>query len=244
MFSLLIYENKTSVEISLQRDEDNEETFDATTELFDFYNGYGRLYAYSCKYGTAEHSIIAAKKHISDYENDRVELSDIEIEMGYGNISFPIIAYGENVPIYKCGNIQSVILCVLRFFLANGYKKAKCRHCGRLYVTKNLHIKYCNRYSTYSGYERYVCKDAVKHINDSLEKRRKMVYERLRSKASEYGILSKHSEIFNNYCAKCAEYKAKIKDTASIANLTAYSNYLQNGKDLPKRYERVKEARP
>jgi hypothetical protein len=112
-----------------------------------------------------------------------------------------------------------------------------------LYATKNLHTIYCNRNSTYNGYERYSCKDAVKRINDQLEKRRNAIRIRLYRRAKEYGYSTKHGEILESFNSKCNEYKAVIKKEASVSNLLAYSNYLQNGKGIPKRYERIKEVR-
>ena len=76
------------------------------------------------------------------------------------------------------------------------------------------------------------------------EKRRDTVYKRLRVRAQEYGYSSKHGTILRNFQDKCCEYKAKIKENASIENLTAYAAYLQSGEGLPKRYERIKRTRP
>ena len=144
--------------------------------------------------------------------------------------------------IYNCSNLQQVAFSILHFLILDGFKFANCKHCGRLYATKTLKTVYCNRKSPYSGYERYTCKDAVKHINDSLEKRRKTVYERLRVRADEYGYHSKYGEVFRAFQDRCTDYKAAIKKTASVDNLQQYSEYLQSGEGLPKRYERIKET--
>ena len=242
MYSLLIYENKTAVECHLQR-EDKEISFDATIEVFETLNGTGKIIEFTGTDGADEHSRIEAIRHIENLLQERAGLKDIEIEMGYSGVSFPITAYGAEYPVYKCDNIQSVVLCVLRYLLVNGYKFTHCKHCGRPFATKNLRTLYCNRNSTYKGYERYNCKDAVKHINDFLEKRRKTVYERLRTRAEEYGYHSKHGETLRTFQEECTKHKAAAKKEASVSNLSAYSTYLQSGEGLPKRYERIKEVR-
>lgn len=163
--------------------------------------------------------------------------------MGKFNASFGETG-AKGFTVYTCANIQQVVFSILHFLILNGYKFANCRHCGRLYATQNLKNTYCSRTSPCPGYERYYCKDAVKRINDALEKRRKTVYERLRIRANEYGYGSKYGTIFRNFQDKCYEYKAKIKENASIENLTAYAAYLQSGEGLPKRYERIKRTRP
>ena len=166
----------------------------------------------------------------------------------YLYLIYPIIgillAESKGFTVYTCANIQQVVFSILHFLILNGYKFANCRHCGRLYATQNLKNIYCSRTSPYPGYERYYCKDAVKRINDALEKRRDTVYKRLRVRAQEYGYSSKHGTILRNFQDKCCEYKAKIKENASIENLTAYAAYLQSGEGLPKRYERIKRTRP
>lgn len=149
----------------------------------------------------------------------------------------------KGVTVYRCSDLPQVAFSILHFLILGGFKFASCKHCGRLYATKTLKTVYCNRKSPYSGYEQYSCKDAVKHINDSLEKRRRTVYERLRVRADEYGYHSKHGEVFRVFQDRCTDYKATIKKTASVDNLQRYNEYLQRGEGLPKRYERIKETR-
>lgn len=148
----------------------------------------------------------------------------------------------KGVTVYHCSDLPQVAFSILHFLILDGYKFSNCKHCGRLYATKTLKTVYCNRKSLYSGYEQYSCKDAVKHINDTLEKRRKVVYERLRVKADEYGYHSKYGEVFRTFQNRCTNYKTTIKKIASVDNLQQYNRYLQSGEGLPKRYERIKET--
>jgi len=154
-------------------------------------------------------------------------------------------AFGENgkdgITVYSCSDLQQAVFSILHFLIVNGFKFSFCEHCGRQYATKSLKVIYCNRKSTFSGYERYSCGEAVTKIKDSLEKRRKTVYERLRVRADEYLYSSKYGEQLRDFQNKCTEYKAIIKKAASVSNLQEYSSYLQNGDGLPKRYERIKE---
>lgn len=194
-------------------------------------------------FGSCQNALLALVGQLKDYFADAdFSVQRIEQLMGKFNASFGETG-AKGFTVYTCANIQQVVFSILHFLILNGYKFANCKHCGRLYATQNLKNTYCSRTSPYPGYERYYCKDAVKRINDALEKRRKTVYERLRIRANEYGYGSKYGTIFRNFQDKCCEYKATIKENASIENLSAYAAYLQSGEGLPKRYERIKEAR-
>lgn len=239
MYSLLICENKNAVECNLQH-EDSFVDFDATTEIFEILKWRGAVIEFMGCEDADERCRIEAIRYIKNTLQGKTGLDDIEIEMGYTGISFPIVAYGVECPIYRCENLQSVVLCLLRYFKTKNYKYAECRHCGKPFLTKNLHTIYCNRNSPYGGYERYSCKDAVKHINDFLEKRRKVIYERLRVRAEEYGYYTKHGERLRAFQEKYTCYKNAIKKNASISNLKQYQSYLYDDNNFPKRYDRIR----
>ena len=113
---------------------------------------------------------------LKDYFADAdFSVQRIEQLMGKFNASFGVTG-SKGFTVYTCANIQQVVFSILHFLILNGYKFANCRHCGRLYATQNLKNIYCSRTSPYPGYERYYCKDAVKRINDALEKRRDTVF--------------------------------------------------------------------
>lgn len=254
MYSLLICENKNAVECNLQHG-DSFIDFDATTEIFEILKGRGSLIEFMGSEGASERCRIEAMRHIESSLRGQMGIDDIEIEMGYSHVSFPVvaseengpvfldfpvIAYGTKYPIYRCENLQSVVLCLLRYFTTNSYKYAKCKHCGKPFLTKNLHTIYCNRNSPYIGYERYSCKDAVKHINDFLEKRRRVIYERLRVRAEEFGYHTKYGERLRAFEERYTCYKHAIKKNASVSNLMEYQKYLYDDTNFPKRYDRIR----
>lgn len=175
------------------------------------------------------------------YEGD-FSVRKIENLMALYHVPFPMkkgSSYTSN-----CNSLECVVLSVLHYLILSGYKFTRCKHCGRIYATQSLKIVYCKRNSTFPGYERYSCKDAVKHINDMLEKRRKSIYNQLYSNANSVSAASSGYDRYtpmNDFTAKCETFKQSIKKNASIENIKAYSEFL-NGELFPKRYARVKGA--
>lgn len=167
-------------------------------------------------------------------------------------------SFGETgetgLTVYHCSDLQQVAFSILHFLILGGFKFASCKHCGRLYATKTLKTVYCNRKSLYSGYERYTCKDAVKHIIDSLNKRCRVIDERLRQKEKAWAMSEdedgkleidrthKYYKARLSFGIKCADYKAKVKEAPTVENLQEFSRFLYSGEGLPKRYERIKET--
>ena len=214
--------------------------FDITTIIGDIENASNALFDFVKATVDKPERYAYTQGQLKDYFADAdFSVQRIEQLMGKFNASFGVTG-SKGFTVYTCANIQQVVFSILHFLILNGYKFANCRHCGRLYATQTLKNIYCSRTSPYPGYERYYGKDAVKRINDALEKRRDTVYKRLRVRAQEYGYSSKHGTILRNFQDKCYEYKMKIRESASIENLSSYAIYLQSGEGLPKRYERVK----
>lgn len=141
----------------------------------------------------------------------------------------------------SCRTMIDFVFSLVHYYIFNGYKITSCAHCGKLFATKNLKNKYCSkRNSTFHGYEKYTCKEAVKKISDTLEKRRISEYERLRQRADEYGCKSKYYDTFNDFCEKCNDFKRKVKKGASISLLEEYKSFLYDSDNLRRKYERIK----
>lgn len=160
----------------------------------------------------------------------------------------------KGVTVYRCSDLPQVAFSILHFLILDGYKFSNCKHCGRLYATKNLKTVYCNNFSPFPGYERYSCKDAVKRINDSLNKRCRAIDSALHQREKQLATsedddgklhIDRTHKIYKMreaFGIKCASYKDKIKDNPTVENLEAYSHFLYSGEGLPKRYERLKET--
>lgn len=141
----------------------------------------------------------------------------------------------------SCRTMIDFVFSIVHYLIFNGYKITHCEHCGRLFATKTLKVKYCaSRLSPYSGYEQYTCKKAVKQIVDTLEKRRKTEYERLRKRAAEYGRDSTHWNTLNSFVSRCDDYKKNIKKGASVELLEEYQSFLYDSNNVRPKYERIK----
>lgn len=150
----------------------------------------------------------------------------------------------NNFRYYSCSTMINFVFALVHYCVYNEYKISKCAHCGKLFITKkgkkNGGKEYCCRNSPFAGYEEYSCKEAVKKIKDRLEAKRKSEYERLRIKANEYGTLSCHATLFNDFCSTCDKYKEKLKKGASVALLKEYEFFLYDSQGVRPKYGRLK----
>ena len=130
---------------------------------------------------------------------------------------------------YESTDIKDIIFSSIHFALENGYKFSQCSHCGRWFFKDGSRAgsrkKYCNRKSTFNGYEHLPCEQAVRNINQELQREKKRIYnsmvrEHLNTEQFVYDFLD-----------ECAEYMTKIKKCASVQNLSDYWTFLKKYKD-------------
>ena len=130
---------------------------------------------------------------------------------------------------YESTDIKDIIFASIHFVLENGYKFSQCSHCGRWFFKDGSRAgsrkKYCNRKSTFNGYEHLPCEQAVRNINQELQREKKRIYN---SMVREH--LSTEQFIYD-FLDECAEYMTKIKKCASVENLSDYWSFLIKYKD-------------
>lgn len=130
---------------------------------------------------------------------------------------------------YESTDIKDIIFSSIHFALENGYKFSQCSHCGRWFFKDGSRAgsrkKYCNRKSTFNGYEHLPCEQAVRNINQELQREKKRIYN---SMVREH--LSTEQFVYN-FLDECAEYMTKIKKCASVQNLSDYWTFLKKYKD-------------
>lgn len=129
----------------------------------------------------------------------------------------------------KFCNIKSakeIVYGLLFYYAYNDYKLVKCEHCGRWFATKTLKNKYCPRNSTFLGYTKHNCEQAVRNISQELQREKKRIYNSMTIYTTNYG-----NEEINNFLDKCSVFREKIKNRASVENLSEYWEFLKNYKD-------------
>ena len=130
---------------------------------------------------------------------------------------------------YESTDIKDIIFSSIHFALENGYKLSQCSHCGRWFFKDGSRAgsrkKYCNRKSTFNGYEHLPCEQAVRNINQELQREKKRIYN---SMVREH--LSTEQFVYD-FLDECAEYMTKIKKCASVQNLSDYWTFLKKYKD-------------
>lgn len=169
-------------------------------------------------------------------------------------------SFGETgetgLTVYNCSNLQQVAFSILHFLILSGFKFASCKHCGRLYATKTLKKEYCNRKSTFEGYEEYSCGEARKKIVDTLNKRRNALGKSLKRRWGLYdcpvdeaikreigrGVWNKWESLYWDLETESERLLAKIKERASVENLKEFQKFLYSEK-FPKPYEREVETK-
>ena len=158
--------------------------------------------------------------------------------------------------VYRCSDLPQVAFSILHFLILGGFKFASCKHCGRLYATKTLKKEYCNRKSTFKGYEEYSCGEARKQIVDTLKARRKALGTSLKRRWEIYdcpvddvtkreagrGVWNKWESLYWDLETESERLLAKIKERASVENLKEMQDFLYSEK-FPKPYEREAELK-
>ncbi len=125
---------------------------------------------------------------------------------------------------YKSSEIVDIIFSSIHFALENGYKFTECMHCGRWFFKDGTRAgsrkKYCDRKSTFKGYEHLNCEQAVRNISQELQREKKRIYN---------SIVREHlstEQCVYDFLDECAEYMEKTKKRASVQNLSDYWHFL------------------
>lgn len=165
---------------------------------------------------------------LSDKEFLETEISFEDIERmriyhGYKVYPKPIDPMNkEKGLVFDVGNLNDVVFSILYYYVVDKFKVRKCCHCGRIFATKSLKIKYCPRKSTSKKYKHLECKDAADYWKKKLREREKSVRSNW-----EYYYPEKVNDLINT----CNHH---LKDLPlSIENLTACEEYLYSD-NMPK----------
>lgn len=178
--------------------------------------------------GTIMHTIYS---FLSDKDKINLKLKDMEeMRIMYGlDINYlPINRNNidDGIEFKNIKSIKEVIYSLLYYYAYNNLKLVKCEHCGRWFATTSLKNKYCPRKSTFSGYTKHNCEQAVRNISQELQREKKRIYNTMTTYTTNYG-----DEEINNFLDKCSEFRDKIKFKASVENLSDYWEFLKKYKD-------------
>lgn len=151
---------------------------------------------------------------------------------------------------YICNTIYDMIYAVFHYLALHNYKIAKCRHCGRQFMTTNLRNTLCidrktpYTYITPNGEKKYsledkCCRDAVGTIKSRFRQRRKVVGQ---SYDDYYD--SDHTEKRKQFENKASEYVKDIRISPSEYNLKEYEKFLFTDNHIPKEERRLAREVP
>lgn len=110
-------------------------------------------------------------------------LPDINVNFHYSNYSLES-ALTENLSsfqsyYYEGDTLADVIYSILHFQSIRGMKYCKCIHCSSFFATSSEKNKYCKQKSPYPGYIHLNCEQAIRNINQQINRKYKRIYNNL-----------------------------------------------------------------
>lgn len=160
-----------------------------------------------------------------------ITINRVRLELDGKQMILPKLQETSNKTIYRyeSRDFVDIVFSSIHYALSKGMKLSKCSHCGRWFFKDGSRAgsrkKYCNRKSTFNGYEHLPCEQAVRNINQELQREKKRIYN---SMVREH--LSTEQFVYD-FLDECAEYMTKIKKCASVQNLSDYWTFLKKYKD-------------
>lgn len=127
--------------------------------------------------------------------------------------------------VFNVNSAVAVIYALLYYYGFNNLRIVQCGLCGRWFATPNMREKFCSRNALLTGYGHLRCEQAVRNALQNLQRRKKKVYGKLYENGGETDINGCPIAI-DDFLNKCAFYSDAIKQRATAANISAYSDYL------------------
>lgn len=127
--------------------------------------------------------------------------------------------------VFNVNSAVAVVYALLYNYGFNSLRIVQCGLCNRWFTTANMREKYCGRNALLAGYEHLHCEQAVRNALQNLQRRKKKIYAKLYENGGETDINGCPIAI-DDFLNKCAVYSDAIKERATAANISAYSDYL------------------
>lgn len=137
---------------------------------------------------------------------------------------------------HERATMREILFSVVHYYILNGYKLAKCKHCEKWFATKSLKIEYCERISpcynmVVSGKpvlrKPQKCEQAVKTIKQRLEDRKESIYQNWY--VNHPDKLYEPNGLLNEY----TRLKNAMKAAPTVSNIVAFQEYLYS-ETMPK----------
>lgn len=123
--------------------------------------------------------------------------------------------------VYTCPTLTDVIFASFDYLLRKDYKMRRCDHCGKLFATKTLKSKYCQRFSPTKKYHHLKCEPAVRNARQDLERKHKYIYKRLETAVDPPMSM-------DQFLAESDEHRKTIRKLSSTLNLSFYQKFLED----------------
>ncbi len=127
---------------------------------------------------------------------------------------------------YECENLNEMLLAILHFYIINGYKITNCEHCNKIFATKTLKNKYCERIDQFPFKKKQnkTCEESVRYMFNKYLRDKRLSLK----KSMESSIKEKSDSKLNEFLNECDKYMDIIKSEHSIKNILSYNSYLDS----------------
>lgn len=131
---------------------------------------------------------------------------------------------------YESDNIENIIFSSVHFALTNGYKFVECAHCGRWFFKEGNRTgsrkEYCDRNSTFKGYEHLNCEQAVRNIKQQCGRIKKRIEAKANNANKDIILNHSYSHFVWNLQKQCEQFTNKSQKSNTVENLSAYMCFL------------------
>lgn len=169
----------------------------------------------------------------TDYLNCHNSLQRLESYRMKNDISLNCTLDGNKYVYYDCETMRGLLFSVVHFYVMNGYKLLRCKHCEKYFATKDRHNLYCDRispcYNLVAAGSAVLrsplnCEQAVRTIRQKFRDRKKSIY-------NNWCINS--PERIDDLLNQCDYYFRQYHNAPVRENIISFQEYLYSD-DMPK----------
>ncbi len=161
-----------------------------------------------------------------------ITVNRVRLEFDGKQIILPKLQETNNKTIYRyeSKDFVDIVFSSVHYALSNGMKLSKCEHCGKWFFKdggrSGSRKKFCDRKSTFKGYEHLSCEQAVRNIKQQCGRIKKRIETKAYNANKENIFNHAYSKYVYEFQKQCDQYTYKSQKSNSVENLNAYMCFL------------------
>ncbi len=162
-----------------------------------------------------------------------ITVNRIRLELDGKRVVLPKLQETNNKTVYRyeSKNFVDIIFSSICYAFGKGMKLSKCEHCGKWFFKdggrSGSRKKFCDRKSTFAGYEHLECEQAVRNIKQQCGRIKNRIETKARSADKESILNHQYTTFVYGFQEQCAQYTDKLQKGNTVENLSAYMNFLR-----------------